>query len=180
MEEGLATEHGSKLLAHSLEQLLDGRTVPDKCRRHLQSARGDVAHGRLDVVWDPLHEIGAVLVLDVHHLLVHLLHGHSSAEHGRHGEVATVAWVAGGHHVLRVKHLLGELGDGEGSELLGPATREWGEPWHEEVETGEGDHVHGQLAEVCVELTGEPEVGSGKLCLNFCPLHYTFFIWKAV
>ena len=43
--------------------------------------------------------------------------------------------------------------------------------WHEEVEPGEGDHVHGQLAEVCVELTGEPEVGSGKLCLNFCPLH---------
>ena len=51
------------------------------------------------------------------------------------------------------------------------ATRERGEPWHEEVETGEGDHVHGQLAEVCVELTREPDVGSGKLCLNFCPLN---------
>ena len=70
-----------------------------------------------------------------------------------------MTWVAGGHHVLGVEHLLGELGDGEGAVLLGAAGGEWGEAGHEEVETGEGDHVDGQLAEISVQLTGEAQAG---------------------
>ena len=70
-----------------------------------------------------------------------------------------MAWVTGSHHVLGVEHLLGELGDGEGAVLLGTAGGEWGEAGHEEVETGEGDHVDGQLAEISVQLTGEAQAG---------------------
>ena len=159
MQESLAAEHGRKLLADALEELLDGRAVANECGGHFEPAGRDVAHGRLDVVWDPLDKVGAVLVLDVEHLLVDLLHGHTPAEHGSDGEVSTVTWIAGSHHVLGVKHLLGQLGDGESSVLLGAATGERGKPWHEEVETREGDHVDGELAEVGVELAGESEAG---------------------
>jgi len=51
----------------------------------------------------------------------------------------------------------GELGDGEGTVLLGAAGGEGGETSHEEVETGEGDQVDSELSEVGVELTGETE-----------------------
>jgi len=36
-----------------------------------------------------------------------------------------------------------------------------GESGHEEVETGEGHHVHGQLAQVAVQLTRESQAASG-------------------
>ena len=72
MQEGLATEHGRELLGDALEQLLDGGAVADERAGHLEAARRDVAHGRLDVVRDPLDEVAAVLVLYVHHLFINL------------------------------------------------------------------------------------------------------------
>ncbi|KFZ47323.1 hypothetical protein N321_04919, partial [Antrostomus carolinensis] len=159
VQEGLAAEHGRELLRDALEELLDGRAVADEGHGHLQPPRWDVTHGRLHVVGDPLHEVGAVLVLDVEHLLVHLLHGHAASEDGGHRQVAAVPRVAGGHHVLGVEDLLGELGDGEGAVLLAAARRQRGEARHEEVETWERDHVDGQLAEIGVELAGEAEGG---------------------
>ena len=68
------------------------------------------------------------------------------------GEVSAVPGVRCRHHVLGVKHLLGELRHGAGPVLLGPPGHEGSEPGHEEVETGEGDHVDRQLPQVSVEL----------------------------
>ena len=67
--------------------------------------------------------------------------------------------ITGCHHVLGVEHLLGELWDGEGSVLLAAPGRQGRKAGHEEMEAGKGDHVHGQLAQVGVQLPGEPEGG---------------------
>lgn len=126
---------------------------------HLKTTWWDVADGCLDIVGDPFHKVGGVLVLDVQHLLIHLLHGHATSEDGGHGEVAAVTWVTSSHHVLGVEHLLGQLGDGQGPVLLAASGCEGSEPWHEEVETGEGHHVDCQLSQVSVQLAGESEAG---------------------
>jgi len=78
-------------------------------------------------------------------------------EYGSDGEVATVPWAAGHHHVLGVEHLLGQLGHAHGPIRLAAAGRERREPGHEEMEPGKRDHVDGQLAEVGVQLPGESE-----------------------
>merc|ERR1712225_135041 len=160
MQESLAAEHTGELLGHTLEHLLDGGGVTDEVDGHLETLGGDVADGGLDVVGDPLHEVGGVLVLDVEHLLVDLLGGHAATEEGGASEVATVTGVSGAHHVLGIEHLLGELGHGECTVLLGATGGKGGEPSEEEVETGEGDEIDTELAEVRVELTGEAEAAS--------------------
>ena len=118
MEEGLSTEHSGELFSNSLEHFLDGGRVSEESDGHLESLWWDIADGRLDVVGDPLNEVRRVLVLDIEHLFVNLLGGHTSSEEGGGGEVTSVSGVGGAHHVLSVEHLLGEFGDGKSSVLL--------------------------------------------------------------
>ncbi len=155
MKEGLAAEHGSELLRDALEHLLHSSGVADEGSGHLETLGRDVADRGLDVVGDPLDEVRGVLVLDVEELLINLLGGHATTEERRGGEVTAMARIGGTHHVLGVPHLLRKLGDGERAVLLGAAGGEGGEADHKEVETGEGDEVHRELAEVSVELTRE-------------------------
>ena len=70
-----------------------------------------------------------------------------------------MAWIASSHHVLGIKHLLGEFRDSECAVLLRASAGEGGESRHEEVETGEGDHVHSQFPEVSIQLTREAQAG---------------------
>jgi hypothetical protein len=70
VEESFSSEHSGELFGDTLEHFLDGGGVTEEGDGHLESLGGDVADGRLDVVGDPLHEVGGVLVLDVEHLFV--------------------------------------------------------------------------------------------------------------
>mmetsp|Transcript_8948 Transcript_8948/g.24149 ORF Transcript_8948/g.24149 Transcript_8948/m.24149 type:complete len:274 (-) Transcript_8948:278-1099(-) len=157
VEEGLASEHGSELLRHALEHLLNGSGVAHKGARHLQALGGDIAHAGLHVVGNPLHKVGAVLVLHVQHLLIHLLGRHAATELGSSSQVTAVTGVSSAHHVLGIPHLLGQLRDGQGAVLLGATAGQGGEAHHEEVQTGEGDQVDGQLAQVSVQLAREAQ-----------------------
>mmetsp|Transcript_5832 Transcript_5832/g.11227 ORF Transcript_5832/g.11227 Transcript_5832/m.11227 type:complete len:313 (+) Transcript_5832:51-989(+) len=155
MQEGLAAEHARELLRDALEHLLDRSRVPDEVDRHLEAFGRDVTHRGLDVVRDPLHEVGAVLVLHVEHLLVHLLGRHAPAEHRRRRQVAPVARVRGAHHVLGVEHLLRQLRYRQGTVLLRAARRERREADHEEMKTRKRNDVNRKLAQIRVQLPGE-------------------------
>jgi len=56
-----------------------------------------------------------------------------------YSEVATVAGVGGGHHVLGIEHLLSEFGDGDGTELGAATGSQGSETDHEEMQTREGN-----------------------------------------
>merc|ERR1712072_1610125 len=108
MQESFTPEHSGELFRDALEELLNGGGVADESGGHLKTTGRNVTDGGLDVVGDPFDEVGAVLVLDVEHLLVDLLGGHATTEDGASGEVTSVTGISGGHHVLGVEHLLGK------------------------------------------------------------------------
>ena len=159
MEESLTTEHSCELLGDTLEEFLDGGAVANESGGHLETTWWDVTDSGLDVVGDPFNEVAAVLVLDVQHLFIDFLHGHTSTEHGGDGEVSAVTWITGSHHVLGVEHLLSEFGYSECSVLLATAGGEWSKARHKEMETWEGYHVDSQFTEISVELARESETG---------------------
>ena len=152
MEESLSPEHSRELFTDSFEEFLDGCTVTNEGSRHLQTSRWDVTNSSLHIVWNPLDKVRTVLVLDVQHLFVYFFHGHATTENGGDGEVATMTRITGSHHVLGVKHLLGQLRNSQCTVLLGATAGEWGKARHEEMKTGERYHVNSQLSQICIQL----------------------------
>lgn len=140
MQEGLPLEHGGELVADTPEELLDGGGVTQESDGHLETTGRDVTLRGKHVVGDPLDEVCRVLVLDVLHLLLDLLHGDLATEDSGNGEVTTVARVASSHHVLGVEHLLGKLGDGDSAVLLTATRRQRSETSEEEVQTRERNY----------------------------------------
>merc|ERR1719428_1570856 len=69
MQECLAAEHGCEVFCHALKHFLDCCGVAQESHCHLQTLRWDIADSSFDVVWNPLHKVGRVLVLHVQHLL---------------------------------------------------------------------------------------------------------------
>ena len=113
---------------------------------------GNVARGHLHAVGDPLHEVAAVLVLHVEHLLVYLIHRHVTPEDSSHRQVVAMAGVTGSHHVLGVEYLLGLV-------MLAVPAGHGSKVGHEEVQGWEGHRVHHQLVQVCVQLAWEVQAG---------------------
>ncbi len=115
--------------------------------------RGGISHGRSGRCWDPLDELGRVLLLEALHLVLDVLHRHLTAEVGGAGEVSARR-VSQQSSCSCCRSLLGDLGDGDGTVRLRATGGEGRETDHEEVETREGHHVDGELSQVRVELTG--------------------------
>lgn len=76
---------------------------------------------------------------------------------GRARQVTAVAEVRSSHHVLGVEHLLGKLGDGDGTEGVSATAGQRSEADHEEVQTREGHHVDSKLAKIGVQLARETQ-----------------------
>jgi hypothetical protein len=88
MQESLSSEHGSELVTNTLEELLDGGGVTDEGGGHLEATRWDGAECGLDVVGNPLHEVGVVLVLDIAHLILNFFHGDlTTAANSQHCQI---------------------------------------------------------------------------------------------
>ena len=67
--------------------------------------------------------------------------------------------ITSSHHVLGIEHLLGQLWNSQGPVLLAASGCEWGKAGHEEMKTGEGNHVDCKLTEISIELAREAETG---------------------
>ena len=65
MSTHLSLEHSGELLGDPLEHLLDGGGVADEGGGHGETSWRNVTHSSLDIVGDPLHEVGGVLVLGI-------------------------------------------------------------------------------------------------------------------
>ena len=103
--------------------------------------------------------VARFLVMHPRHGVIHLLHGDAASEHGGHGEVAASPGVAGRHAAAGLEQLLDQLRHAQLLESCVAAADERRQAGHEEVEAGEGNHVDRQLAQVSVELAGEPKGG---------------------
>ena len=118
MQESFSSEHSSELFSDSLEHFLDSGGVTQESDSHFQTFGVNITNGGFDVVGDPFNEVRGVLVLNVEHLLINLLGGHSTSEHGGGGKISSVSWVRSAHHVLSIEHLLSKFWDGKSSVLL--------------------------------------------------------------
>ena len=103
--------------------------------------------------------VARVLGLDAPHLLLNLLHADLATEDGGNSQVPALSGIGSSHHVFGIKHLLCQLGDAQGTELVTSTRGQGRESDHEKVQTRKGDHVDGEFSQVRVELAGETETG---------------------
>merc|ERR1719329_2050720 len=157
VKECLTAEHCSEELSHTLEHLLDCGGVAEEGNGHLQALWWNVAHGCLDVVWDPFNKVRRVLVLHVQHLLVNFLGGHATTEERCSSQVTAVARISSAHHVLGIEHLLGQLRNSQCTVLLRPTRSQWCKTGHEEVKTWERNQVHCNLTQIAIQLPRETD-----------------------
>merc|ERR1712048_921494 len=111
VEEGLSSEHTSEILGNTLEHFLNSGGVTQETDSHLQTLRRDITDGRFDVIWDPFNEVGTVFVLNVQHLFINFLGGHTSTEQSASGQITSVTRVSSAHHILSIEHLLSQFRD---------------------------------------------------------------------
>ena len=60
MKKSFALEHFVELVLNAFEYLLNGSGIADKSCGHLQIFGWNIAHGRLDIIGDPFHEMAAM------------------------------------------------------------------------------------------------------------------------
>ena len=72
-----------------------------------------------------------------------------------YGEVPSVSWVTGSHHIFSVKHLLRELRNSHSAILLAALRSQGCKSNQEKVKTGERNEIYSHFPQVRVELTGE-------------------------
>ncbi len=92
-------------------------------------------------------------------MLLNFLHADLTAEDGSDSEISSLSWIRRSHHVLRIKHLLSQLRNTKGTELVASTRCQGSEADHEEVQTRERNHVDSEFSKIRVELTGESETG---------------------
>ncbi|VEU45267.1 unnamed protein product [Pseudo-nitzschia multistriata] len=155
MKEGLATEHDSKLIGDTLPCFLDGSRVTNEDTGHLKSLGWDVTNGCLEVVRDPFHKVGRMLVDHLKHLVIDLFTGHTSSEHHCACQVSSVTRIGSTHHILGIECLLSELGHRQDTEPLRAVSSQRSKSDQEEVKTRERNHVNGKLSKIAVQLSGE-------------------------
>lgn len=154
-----------ELDVRTLEDLGDGGGVGDKGGRSNLADGGNGAESGKGTVGDPGNEVVRVLGLVLVDRVLNVAHRKLAAVGDRDGEVLAHGGVDGGKERAALEESSGELGDVGGGVRAVRRGDERGVAGSEEVETGEGDHVDGKLAEVRVEDTGEAEGRWGQKSL---------------
>ena len=133
--------------------------------------RGNTASSGKDIIGNPFHNypsvrrgghctVAGIFGLHVSHLLFDFFGADVTAEYGGNSQVPPLPGVRRCHHVLRIKHLLGQFRHIDVAELVASPRNQRRESDHEEVQAGERNHIDGKFAEIRVQLTWKTETSS--------------------
>lgn len=141
----------------ALEHLRDGSRVGDEGRGRKLANGGHGAERGERAVGDPGDERVRVLVLELVDRVLNVAHRQLAAERDRDGEVLAHSGVDSREQAAALEEGRREVGDVGRSVRAVRRRHKRRVAGSEKVQTGEGDHVDGQLAEVRVEDTRETE-----------------------
>uniref|UniRef100_A0A914MMJ3 Uncharacterized protein n=1 Tax=Meloidogyne incognita TaxID=6306 RepID=A0A914MMJ3_MELIC len=83
-----------------------------------------------------------------------------STEDGSNSQIASMTRITSSHHILGVKHLLGQFRNILSLKSNRTFSCKWSKSRHEKVETWEWNHVDRQLAKISVQLAWEAKTSS--------------------